>query len=335
MAVGVIPDAVELQARVTHAGLKGLFAELFTLGEFDAVSGGLHAVVADFASVRYRLQKVRAHGGLPAARPYGHLAARLDLQSIVENFLNFVPAQFVHVTDLVGVHEAGIAHHVAAIGEIHGKNRAAAITHCAGAVLVEVFVIVRGNVAAGILLFEPVQPLGIDGHHVFVVAVLRTVFHHPDLAVALDDLRFDLADLLAHQIAPILFSGDDGFARFLHASGTERISLPWEPERGLGLFPRFEQRLIRPLRSYGRIRIALVEMLDRVEGDPGSFAQDPIHRSENLRCDSIRHKLPPSTFELLLGFSPFNRSNYEAIAPGLKKYYSQPYHLKLARPLSL
>jgi hypothetical protein len=76
-------------------------------------------------------------------------------------------------------------------------------------------------------------------------------------------------------------------------------------------------------------------MLDRVEGDPGSFAQDPIHRSENLRCYSIRHKLPPSTFELLLGFSPFNRSNCEAIAPGLKKYYLQPYHLKLARPLSL
>ena len=101
----------------------------------------------------------------------------------------------------------------------------------------QVFVIVRGNIAAGILLFDPVQPFRIDGHHVFVVAVLRAVFHHPDLAIALDDLRLDLADLLAHQIAPILFTGDDRFARFLHASGAERIGLPWETERRLGLLP--------------------------------------------------------------------------------------------------
>ena len=321
MPVGVVTDTVELQVRVTHARLKRLLAELFALREFDAVGSSLHAVVANLASVRHRLQKVRAHGRFAAAELHGHLSARLDFQSIVENFLNFVPAQLMHVTNLVSVHETRIAHHVAAIGEVHGKHRAAAITHRAGAVLVQILVIVRGNIATGILLLNPAQPLGIDGHHVFVVAVLWAVFHHPDLAIALDDLRLDLANLLAHQIAPILFTSDDGFARFLHAGGTERIGLPWEPERGLGLLPGFEQRLIRPLRSYGRVRIALVEMLDRVEGDPGSFAQDPIHRSENLRCDSIRHKLPPSTFQLLLGIQPIQSFELlRAIAPGLKKY---------------
>src|ERR1700738_267259 len=143
----------------------------------------------------------------------------------------------MHVTNLVGVHETWIAHHVAAISKVYGEHRATAVTHRAGAVLVQVLVVVRGNIAAGILLFDPVQPLGIDSHHVFVVAVLRAVFHHPDLAVTLDDLSLDLADLLAHQIAPILFTRDDGFARFLHASRAERIGLPWETKRRLGFLP--------------------------------------------------------------------------------------------------
>ena len=46
---------------------------------------------------------------------------------------------------------------------------------------------------------------------------MRAILHHPDLAVALDDLRLDFADLLVHQVAPVFFAGDDGFARFFHA----------------------------------------------------------------------------------------------------------------------
>jgi len=40
----------------------------------------------------------------------------------------------------------------------------------------------------GKLLFDPAEELGIDGHHIFVVAVERAILHHPDLPVALDDL---------------------------------------------------------------------------------------------------------------------------------------------------
>ena len=57
--------------------------------------------------------------------------------------------------NLVGVHEAGIAHHVAAIGEIHCENRPAAIENGGRAVLVKIFVVVRRNVAARVLLFDP------------------------------------------------------------------------------------------------------------------------------------------------------------------------------------
>jgi len=43
-----------------------------------------------------------------------------------------------------------------------------------------------------------IEEFGVDGHHIFVVAVDRAVLDHPDLAIALDNLRFDLADLLVH-----------------------------------------------------------------------------------------------------------------------------------------
>ncbi len=104
---------------------------------------------------------------------------------------------------------------------------------------------------------------------------MRAFFHHPDLAVALDDLRLDLADLFVHQVAPILFAVDDRFARFLHATGAERIGLPRPAERRLGLFPGLQQRLIRPFRRERWIRIVLVEMLDRVKGDRGGFCTGP------------------------------------------------------------
>ena len=43
--------------------------------------------------------------------------------------LDFFPGQFVDEADLVGVHEAGIAHHVAAVGEVDGQHRSAAVLH--------------------------------------------------------------------------------------------------------------------------------------------------------------------------------------------------------------
>jgi len=112
MSVGVVADSVELQVGVTHTCFKGLLAKFLALGEFDAVGGGLHAVVADLAGVGHGLQEVRAHSRFAAGELHGHLTARLDAQSVVENFLNFVPTEFVNVADLVGVHEAGVAHHV-------------------------------------------------------------------------------------------------------------------------------------------------------------------------------------------------------------------------------
>src|SRR5208337_3698463 len=102
----------------------------------------------------------------------------------------------------------------------------------------------------------PLEEAGINGHHVFIVAMLGTVLNHPDLTIALDDLRLDLADLFVHEVAPIFRAADDGLACFFHAGRTKRVGLPWKAERWLGLFPGFQERFVGPLRSNGRIGIA-------------------------------------------------------------------------------
>ncbi len=103
------------------------------------------------------------------------------------------------VTHLVGVHEAGIAHHVAAVRQVDGQNGAAAMLNRAAAVIVKLLVVVRRDVAPGEVLLDPLEKLHVDSHEVFSLAVLRAFLHHPDLTVALDDLGFDLADLLMEQ----------------------------------------------------------------------------------------------------------------------------------------
>src|SRR5260370_4622744 len=136
-----------------------------------------------------------------------------------------------------------------------------------------------------------------DGLHVFVVAVERAILYHPYLPIALDNLRFDLADLLVHEVAQVFLAGNDRFARLFHARGAKRIGLPREPQRRLGLLPRFQQRFIRPLRSNRRIGIALVEELDGVKGDSSSLANYPIKRPRDLRAYCIPHKPLSSTFK--------------------------------------
>src|SRR5579859_7531255 len=297
VAVGVVADAVELQVGVAQSGFERLLCEFLALGEFDAVGGRLNGVISNLAGVADGVEEMRAHGRLAAGELHGHLAARLDFHRVVQNFYDFVPAQFVDVANLVGVHEAGIAHHVAAVGEVDGEHGAAAIAHVRRAVLVQAFIVVRGNIAAGELLLDPLQEVGVNGHHVFIVAVQRAVFHHPYLAVALDNLRLDFTDLFAHQVAPVLFTLDDGFARFFHAGRAERVGLARKAESWPGLFPGFQQRLIGPLRGDRRIRILLVEMLNGIEGDTRRLAKHPVQGPENLRANRVGHTAVASLSE--------------------------------------
>ena len=124
----------------------------------------------------------------------------------------------MHEPDLVGIHEARIAHHVAAVRQIDGQDRSAAVLNGAGAVVVELLVVVGADVAAREALFQVPEEGRVDGHHVFKVAVLRAILHHQDLAVALDNLRLDLADFLVQQDFVRQLTVDDLLADFRNAT---------------------------------------------------------------------------------------------------------------------
>ena len=73
---------------------------------------------------------------------------------VVQHGLDLFPRQLVHKANLVRIHEAGIAHHVAAVGQIDRQHRSAPVRHRRGAVVVQLLVIVSFNVAARKDLFQ-------------------------------------------------------------------------------------------------------------------------------------------------------------------------------------
>ena len=139
--------------------------------------------------------------------------------------------------NLVGVHEAGIAHHVAAVGQVNGQNGAAAILDGAGAVVVKLFVIVGVDVTTRKHLLNVRQELDVDRHHVFEVPVDRTILDHPDFSVALDDLRLNLAHLFVNQNAHVLLAANYRFPGLDHAVRTKRIGRSRPTQGRLALLP--------------------------------------------------------------------------------------------------
>ncbi len=129
----------------------------------------------------------------------------------------------------------------------------------------QLLIVVGANVAAREDLFQVLEEVGVHGHHVFEVAVHGAVLHHQDLAVALDDLRLDLAGLLVHQHFDRQLAVDDLLANFGHALGAKRIGGARPAQRRLRLLIRLQQRLVGPLGRKRRIGIDAVQL---VENDP-------------------------------------------------------------------
>ena len=122
-----VADAVELQVGVAQTRLGRRLRELLALRELDAVGGRLDAVVADLLGIADRVEEVRRQRRLAARELHRHLPLRLDRDGIVEQRLDVFPAQLVDEPDLVRVHEARVAHHVAAVGQVDRQHRTAAV----------------------------------------------------------------------------------------------------------------------------------------------------------------------------------------------------------------
>jgi hypothetical protein len=120
------------------------------------------------------------------------------------------------------------------------------------AVIVQPGIVVGADVAAGEALFQVLEEGGVDGHHVLEVAVNGAILDHQDLAVALDDLGFDLAHLFVHQDRERLLAVENLLADLGDAARAQGIGLARPAQRGLGLLVRLEQRLFGPLRDKRR-----------------------------------------------------------------------------------
>ena len=160
--------------------------------------------------------------------------------------------------NLVGVHEAGITHHVAAVSQVNRQHCAAAILDGAGSVIMKFLVIVSIDVTTRKHLFYMCQKLDVDGHHVLEVPVNRTILDHPNFAIALNDLGLNLADFLVNQNANVLLPTDNRFPGLDYAVRTKRIRGSRPTQGWLALLPGFQQGLVRPLRRKGRIGLVFI-----------------------------------------------------------------------------
>ena len=280
-----VADAVELQVGVAEPGLGRGLRELLVLREFDAVGRRLDAVVADLLRIADRVEEVRRQRRLAARELHRHLPLRLDRDGVVEQRLDVFPAQLVDEPDLVRVHEARVAHHVAAVGQVDRQHRTAAVLNGRGPVVVQLFVVVRADVRSREAVFEMLEERGVDRHHVLEVAVDGAVLHHQDLAVALDNRRLDLADLLVQQDADVLLAVENLLPCLAHAHRAEGVGLARPPERRLHLLRRLQQRLVGPARREPGV---LFDLVQRVEHDPGAACRhrEPflhvLHRSMHV-----------------------------------------------------
>ena len=270
VTVGGVADAVELKVDVAEASFGGGAAKLLALGELNAIGGGLDAVVADLARVGDGVKEVWGQGGLAAGELDAHLPLGLDGDGVVEHGLDLFPGKFVDKADLVGVHEAGIAHHIAAVGQIDSEDRAAAVGDGRGAVVVEVLVAfaVGTDIAARKALFKVFEEGRVNGHEVFEVAVLGAILDHEDLAIALDDLCFDFANFFIEQDFVGQLAVDDLLADLGDALGTERVGGARPAERRLFFLVALEEGLVAPFGREGLIGADAVEPLENYPSAP-------------------------------------------------------------------
>ena len=291
--VGGVADAVELEVDVAETSFGSGAAEFFALREFNAVRSSLHRVVANLARVGDGVKEVGRQRGLATRELNAHLAPGLHVYGVVEHGLNFVPGELVDESDLVGIHEARIAHHVAAVCEVDGEHRAPSMGHCRRAVVVQLVGggAMRADVAAGEALFKVLEEGRVDGHHVFKVAVLGAVLHHQDLAVALDDLRLDFADLFIQQNFVGQLAVEDLLADLGNALGTERVCGAGPAQRRLLFLIALQEWLLAPFGGKRRVGADAVQPLKdhpRALGRVYGGLLGVLHRFRHFGAISLR-----------------------------------------------
>lgn len=94
--------------------------------------------------------------------------------------------------------------------------------------IVQLLIVMGVDVAAREEGFNMLQKFRIDRHHVFEMSVRRAILDHPYLAIAFDDLSFDLADVLVDQRRNLAVAAENLLTSFDHAVRAKRIRLSRE-----------------------------------------------------------------------------------------------------------
>jgi hypothetical protein len=196
----------------------------------------------------------------------------------------------VDVAHLIGIHEARIAHHVAAVGEVDREDRAATVLDGARPVIVNL-VLGHRHVATAEEALDPGEELRVDGDHVLEAAVRGARLLHDDLAVLLDDARADLPGFVVDQRRPVGVAAEDLGAGLLDAIGAEAVGLARPAEgRRRALLAAGDGR-VTPLRVEGLGERAhpvdpLHQRPDLVGGERNNLfeATHDVHR-QTFRCD--------------------------------------------------
>ena len=179
----------------------------------------------------------------------------------------------MHESHLVRVHEARVAHHVAAIRQIDREHRPAAVLDRAAAVVVQLLVVVGANVAARKHVFKVLEERRVDGHDVLEMAVERAVLDHQDLAVAFEDRGLDLADLLVQEDAHILLAVENLLTSLPYARRAERVGLARPAERRFRFLIRLQNRFVRPGRRESRPLVDAIQTLENHPGAVGGYCE--------------------------------------------------------------
>jgi hypothetical protein len=187
----------------------------------------------------------------------------------------------VHVPDLVRIHEAWIAHHVAAVGQIDRQHGAAPVLDGGCAVVVEL----TGGRAVVTTREQPLEALQksrIDRECVGECPVLGARLLDDDPPVPFQDRGGDLADVIVNERFDRLFAGENAGAGLAHAGRAQRIGGTRKAERRLRTLSAFEERPRRPLRLKWPSIDPAVNQLKRRPRQPGAARKQQLERSPDV-----------------------------------------------------
>ncbi len=143
MLVLLFADAVKLQIDAVLSGCLRGFAKLDVFGEANAVRRREDAIETDLLRVSDGFEVVRRKRRLTAGEENDDLASRFERNRAIENRFRVFERRLVNIANLVCIHEARIAHHVAAVGQVDGQNRAASELDVRSSVMMNVLCLRR------------------------------------------------------------------------------------------------------------------------------------------------------------------------------------------------